>query len=45
LEIIKDLLTGWAQNITDRADILNFRSVTDDPEAVLPELQIEGDSI
>jgi hypothetical protein len=45
LELIEDLLTGWAQNITDRADILNFRTVTDDPEAGLPDLQIEGDSI
>jgi hypothetical protein len=45
LELIEDLLTGWAQNITDRADILNFRTVADDPEAGLPDLQIEGNSI
>jgi hypothetical protein len=45
LELGEDLLTGWAQTITDRADILNFRTVADDPEAGLPDLQIDGDSI
>jgi hypothetical protein len=33
LELVEDLLIGWAQTITDRVDILNFRTVADDPEA------------
>jgi hypothetical protein len=39
------LLTGWAQNITSRADILNFRSVTDDPEQLLQDLRYEDEPI
>jgi hypothetical protein len=43
LELAEDLLTGWAQNIASRADIINFRSVADDPEQLLQDLRIEDD--
>jgi hypothetical protein len=43
LELAEDLLTGWAQNIASRADIINFRSVADDPEQLLQDLRFEDD--
>jgi hypothetical protein len=45
LELAEDLLTGWSQNITSRADIINFRSVTDDPEQLLQDLRFEDEPI
>jgi hypothetical protein len=45
LELAEDLLTGWSQNITSRANILNFCSVTDDPEQLLQDLRYEDEPI
>jgi hypothetical protein len=45
IELAEDLLTGWAKNITSRADIMNFRSVADDPEQLLQDLRFEDESM
>jgi hypothetical protein len=45
LDSVEDLLVGWGQSLTSRSDILNFRSVADDPEASLLELRIDGEEL
>jgi hypothetical protein len=45
MEMTEDLVTGWTQNCTNRADIINFRSAADDPEQSLTELQADGGPI
>jgi hypothetical protein len=45
LEMTEDLVTGWTQNCTTRADIINFRSAADEPEQSLPELLTDGGPI
>jgi hypothetical protein len=45
LEMTEDLVTGWTQNCTARADIINFRSSADEPEQPLTELLTDGGPI
>jgi hypothetical protein len=40
-----DLLICWAQSVTDQADILNFRTVIDDGDVGLPDLQINRELV
>jgi hypothetical protein len=42
---VQDLLVGWGQGLSSRSDILNFRSVADDPEAGLLELRVDGEEL
>jgi hypothetical protein len=42
-ELVEDLLSGWTQNLTCRADVVNFRMVMDDPEQILTELTHQGE--
>jgi hypothetical protein len=32
IEVLDDLLTGWAQNINGRSELINFRMVADNPQ-------------
>jgi hypothetical protein len=45
LEQIEDILSGWIQSINSRSEILHFRTVTDNPEAPLPELLVNGEPL
>jgi hypothetical protein len=45
IEIIDDLLVGWAQDINGRSDYLNFRMVADNPEMPLQDLTVSGEQL
>jgi hypothetical protein len=39
---VEELISGWAQSINSRSEVLNFRMVADDPEQELPDLTVHG---
>jgi hypothetical protein len=41
LDSVDDLLTGWGQNLTENAEIINIRSISDIPDASLSELTFQ----
>jgi hypothetical protein len=41
MAMMEDLITGWTQDYTNRADLFNFRSAADDPEQSFTELQVD----
>jgi hypothetical protein len=45
LEIVEDLITAWGQAHCSPTHIINFRTVTDEPDANLSNLKIGGISI
>jgi hypothetical protein len=45
IEIIDDLLVGWAQEINGRSDYLNFRMVADNPDLPLQDLTVSGEQL
>jgi hypothetical protein len=45
IEIINDLLVGWAQQINGRSDYLNFRMVADNPDLPLQDLTISEEPL
>jgi hypothetical protein len=45
LEVVEDLITAWGQSHSGPSHIINFRTVTDEPDANLSNLKIGGASI
>jgi hypothetical protein len=45
LEVVEDLITAWGQSHGGPSHIINFRTVTDEPDANLSDLKIGGSGI
>jgi hypothetical protein len=45
LKVVEDLITAWGQAHSGQTHIINFRTVTDEPDANLSDLKIGGISI
>jgi predicted AlkP superfamily phosphohydrolase/phosphomutase len=44
-EEVEELISGWAQNINGRSEVVNFRMVADDPEQELLDLTVHGEQL